>query len=180
MNIYLICCSLDPEHPTSHGLTPIKLILKKYEKFMNKDMEYNKENDKTFMMVQSLLKLGVAINTSYLEVAVNFPLFLESILKNLPGYYEILPEKVNDFFSSDFVTMGFFESMLNYCDKIILKMLTDNNCSDFLQEYKDDNDQALLHSAAKLFKLQIVEELMKDSRYICMCVCIPMCALMLW
>ena len=188
----MICFPLDPKHKMSHTpysvrsngishdpFTPMELILQKYKEYMHKDFIYNKENDETFVMVKNLLEHGIEMEISYLEVAINFPQFLEYIFQNLPEdkkteYYNILPEKVDEYFSEDFVTMGFCELILTCDEQIIRNMLVNRNCLDFLQKYKDKNDQILLHSAAKLFKLQIVEKLM-DSEYgyvhMCMYVC---------
>ena len=152
--------------------SPMKLILQKYKEYMHKEFIYNRKNDKTYIVVQNILKRGIKIEKSYLEVAVNFPYFLEAILENLPinevpEYYRILPEKVKVFFNNDFVNMGFVELMLEHCDGIISNMIIKQwpECHAFLKEYKDNFNQTPLHSAAKLFKPLIVKQLM-DSRYV--------------
>ena len=157
----------------TESLSPMELILQKYKEYMHKDVIYNRKNDKTYIMVQNILRRGVIqIQQSYLDVAVNFPYFLEAILEKVPEdevseYYNILPEKVNSKFNYDFVKMGFVELMLTHCDGIILKMINNQwpECCAFLEEYKDNFNQTPLHSAAKLFKPHIVEKLM-DSRYV--------------
>ena len=178
-----VTCKMDRRIVTER-FSPMQLILQKYKEYMNIEFIYNRKNDKTYIMVQNILSRGgiSQIEKSYLEVAVNFPYFLEAILENIPEnqvpeYYRILPDKVNRFFDIDFVNMGFVELMLYHCDGIILKMINNqminnqmiNNqwpeCNAFLKGYKDRFNQTPLHSAAKLFKPHIVEKLM-DSRYI--------------
>ena len=155
------------------SLSPMELILEKYKEYMQKAYIYRRKNDRTFIMVKHILRCGdVQIQQSYLDVAVNFPYFLEAILENVPEdevpeYYEILPEKVNENFDYDFVEMGFVELMLRHCNGIILNMINNPwpNCHAFLKEYKDNYKQTPFHIAAKLFQPHIVEKLM-DLGYV--------------
>ena len=157
----------------TESLSPMQLILQKYKKYMHREFIYNRKNDKTYIMVQNILRCdGIQPQKSYLDVAVNFPYFLEAILENVPEdevseYYKILPKKVNDFFNYNFINMGFVELMLTHCDGIILNMINNQwpECHTFLEEFKDKFNQTPLHSTAKLFKPHIVEKLM-DSRYV--------------
>lgn len=176
---YFVHLLLDFHWPMSlevpESFTPMQLLLEKYKQYLHNECIYNRNNDKTYIMVQSLLQRDVEVKKSYMDVAVNFPYFLESLLKNVPEnkrteYYEILPEKVTKFFKNEFVNMGFVELMLTHCYKIILDMI-DNpwpKCHAFLKEYEDNNKQMPLHSAAKLFNPYIVEKLM-TSRYLPVC-----------
>ena len=137
-------------------LTPMQLILLKY-----KHKGHRKRT--THLMVPTLLNHGARIDPSYLNVAINFPSFLEHILEKFPEYYEFLPEKVNKYY---LISVSFFDLMSRYSEAVFLNMIKKSSTR-FLKDYKDANGQTPLHSAAKFFRFSIVEELMK-SRYICM------------
>ena len=136
-------------------LTPMELILLKY-----KHKGHRKST--THLMVPTLLNHGARIDSSYMNVAINFPSFLEHILKKSPDYYEFLPEKINKYY---IISVSFFDLISRYSEAVFLNMIKKSSAR-FLKDYKDANGQTPLHSAAKYFRFSIVEELMK-SRYIC-------------
>ena len=136
-------------------LTPMQLILLKY-----KHKSHRKRT--THLMVSILLNHGAVIDSSYMDVAINFPSFLEHILEKFPQYYEFLPEKIKKYYK---ISVGFFD-LISRHSEIIFSNMIKKNSTRFLKEYKDANGQTLLHSAAKFFRYSIVDELMK-SRYVC-------------
>ena len=135
-------------------LTPMQLILLKY-------MHKAHRKRTTHLMVPTLLNHGATIDPSYMNVAINFPSFLEHILKNFPEYYDFLPEKINKHY---IVSVSFFDLMSRYSVEVFSSMITISSTR-FLKDYKDVHGQTPLHSAAKFFRFSIVEELMK-KRYI--------------
>ena len=136
-------------------LTPMQLILLKY-------MHKSHRKRTTHLMVSILLNHGAVIDPSYMNVAINFPSFLEHVLEKFPQYYEFLPEKIKKYYK---ISVGFFDLMSRYSEVVFSNMIKKTSTR-FLKEYKDANGQTLLHSAAKFFRYSIVDELMK-SRYVC-------------
>lgn len=116
-------------------------------------------------MVPILLDHGAEVDESYLNIAVNFPCFLECILRKFPMYCEYLPEKIKTYFNNDY--MSFFNVMTKYKPNVIFKMMTcpHSRCCNFVTFHKDDYGQTPLHFAAKYFRPNLVGELM-SSRYV--------------
>ena len=148
---------------STSSYTPMQLIFRQYETYIvNKaNKTYNRENDNSYLMVESILRKNVGIDDSYMDIAVNFPDLLKCILNKNPEYYEILANKVKIYFDINFTRMSFLELILTSGDEIITQMMEKESCQQFLQDYHKEYGQTPLHIAAKLSKPLIVEKMMK-------------------
>ena len=158
-----------------NSVTPLELTLQKCYDHLKGDEDL----DHYFSWCDIAVKLvesNAKVDESIMHRAINFPKVLERILVQHPYYYKpnqrngssFLTQAINVGLHDSFREMGFIEWVLqSNADTIIMELI--KNDLNFLENFKNNNDDTPLHSAVTVGSKIVTNELM-ESGLVIVCV----------